>query len=270
MKCIFYVIIAALALTACQGKRNTVPKPVEDFITNLYANYVFAPGDLDSIAANFSPALLDSLRKAYDDEYCDGGPAYAVWLFRTGQNGSDDQTLDSIKADGNDLYTAYITDGGTPCACRMHIVMTDGKPVLTDFHTTYDDPAAADLPARSLVPLSELQGEWRVVAVNNDGSTWTTVTMTFDTAAGTFSLNASCNSIGGNFAQIERSADALRFDNIATTQMSCGEDLDRLERQLLDALPRVRSFYALGPDIVFASADDAPLLRLSRPITNKK
>ena len=157
MKKILYVIFAALALTACNGSSNssnssndsicnsssnedkTCPKPVEDFITNLYNNYVFGIDDLDSIADNFSPALLDSLRKAYDDEYCDGGPAYAVWLFRTVQNGLDGESIDSIKVDGKDLYTVYLTDGGIPCTCQMNIVMTDGKPVLMHFKTKYDD-----------------------------------------------------------------------------------------------------------------------------------
>ena len=137
MKRIFYFIIATFALTACNSDNKTCPKPIEEFITNLYNNYVFNYGELDSIADNFSPVLLDKLQKAYDEEYCDGGPAYAVWLFRTSQNGSDEESLDSIKVDGNDRYTVYLTDGGIPCTCQMHIVMKGDKPVMLGFKTEY-------------------------------------------------------------------------------------------------------------------------------------
>ena len=137
MKRFFCIIIAAIALTACDNDRKACPKPVEEFITNLYDNYVFNYGELDSIAVNFSPAVLDRLRKAYADEYCEGNPAYAVWLFRTSQNGSDEQSIDSIKVAGKDRYIVYLTDGGTPCICRMHIVLKAGKPVLLDFSTRY-------------------------------------------------------------------------------------------------------------------------------------
>ncbi|MCF0160567.1 MAG: hypothetical protein HUJ99_07225 [Bacteroidaceae bacterium] len=132
------LLACIVALTACHTDEKACPKPVEEFITNLYNNYVFNYGELDSIASHFSPDVLDRLRKAYADEYNEGNPAYAVWLFRTSQNGSDEQRIDSIRTDGNDLYTVFLTDGSTPCTCRMHIVMKDGQPVLTDFQTTYE------------------------------------------------------------------------------------------------------------------------------------
>lgn len=142
MKKAALLLTLAALLTACTGGgRDTCPKPVEDFITDLYQNYVFNPGELDSIADRFSPAVLDSLHRAYVSEY-DGeftldDPGYAVWLFRTGQNGDFTQSLDSITADGGDLYTAHITEGGISCACQMHIVLTDDDtPLLLDFRNT--------------------------------------------------------------------------------------------------------------------------------------
>ncbi|MCF0174566.1 MAG: hypothetical protein HUJ95_04415 [Bacteroidales bacterium] len=135
----FILIIAFLALIGCNNVGKTCPKPVEDFITNLYNNYVFNYGELDSIACNFSPTVLDSLRAAYDKEYCDGSPAYAVWLFRTDQNGSDNESIDEIKVVGKDLYKVCLTDGSTPCTCLMQIVMKDENPVLIGFKTEYEN-----------------------------------------------------------------------------------------------------------------------------------
>ncbi|MCF0197303.1 MAG: META domain-containing protein [Bacteroidaceae bacterium] len=262
MKRILHTIIAALALAACSDNRASCPEPVEAFITDLYTHYVFGSGDLDSIADHFSPTLLDSLRKAYDDEYCDGGPAYAVWLFRTGQNGDFQQSLDSIKAEGDDHYTAYLTEGDTPCTCRMHIVMQDGKPMLMDFETHYDTPSTGC--CRKCLTLDDLQGEWRVVAVNLEGVTYTTVTMTFDMRDKTFGAYAGCNQIGGEIAQDARRADALRFEHIATTEMACGEETENLERQLTQALDNARTFYGIGDDVYVADEDDNTVLHLKR------
>lgn len=147
MKQSIYLLIATLSLIACNsGKNNsgdrTCPKPIEEFITDLYDNYVFNYGELDSIAGNFSPTVLDRLHRAYvaeyDGEFTLDDPGYAVWLFRTSQNGSEEQTIDSIKMDGNDHYTVYLTDGDIPCTCQMHIVMQDDIPVLMDFNTEYE------------------------------------------------------------------------------------------------------------------------------------
>ena len=44
MKRFFCIIIAAIALTACDNDRKACPKPVEEFITNPYDNYVFNYG----------------------------------------------------------------------------------------------------------------------------------------------------------------------------------------------------------------------------------
>ena len=266
MKRFFYIIITAFILTACNSGSKTCPKPIEEFITNLYNNYVFNYGELDSIADNFSPAVLDSLHKAYvkeyDGEFDDDDPGYAVWLFRTGQNGDFLQSLDSIKADGNDLYTVYLTEGDVPCTCQMHIVMKDGKPVLMDFNTIYNYPTQ-DV-CRKLLSIEDLEGEWRVIALENEGVTYTEVTMTFDTKEKTFGLYAGCNQIGGQIAQNERSADALLFENVGMTQMACGEEIEQLERQLAIALDKVRSFYGIGEDIYMSDENDNVLLHISK------
>ena len=127
-------------MSACGSRVKSCPESVESFITNLYNNYVFNYGELDSIAVNFSPALLDSLHKAYwreyDGEFGPDDPGYAVWLFRTcASDGA--QSLDSISVEGRDLYTAHITDAGTPCTCTMHITVQNGTPVLTGFKTQF-------------------------------------------------------------------------------------------------------------------------------------
>ncbi|MCF0175758.1 MAG: META domain-containing protein [Bacteroidales bacterium] len=265
MNKIFNIIVAALAITACNGGRKSCPKPVEDFIMNLYNNYVFDFGELDTISDNFAPAVLDSLRKAYDDEYCEGGPAYAIWLFRTGQNGSDEQSVDSIKVEGKDLYAVYLTDGGTPCTCNMHIVMKGGKPVLMDFSTSYEGQGAVS--SRRLLSIGELEGEWRVIAVELEGVTYATVTMTFDTEGKAFGVYAGGNHIGGQMVRNERSADALRFENVGMTQMACSEEIEKLERKIATTLDKVRSFYGVGDDVFMADENDSAVLHLSRPET---
>ena len=251
MKKVLY-IIAAIALTACGGNTSGQnQKTIEEFVTNFYNNYVFGSGELDSIAGNFDQAVLDRLQKAYDEEYCDGGPAYAVWLFRTGQNGSDEQSIDSIKADGNDRYTVYLTDGGTPCSCQMHIVMKGGKPVVMDFKTDYDKPEN-DFD-RKLLTLGDLDGEWRVMAVDLEGVTYATVKMTFNANDKTFGAYAGCNQIGGQMSQGER-----------TTEMYCDEETSKLEKQIMQALGKVRSFYGMGEDVYMADENDTAVVPISR------
>ena len=263
-----YIFISALPLSAYSTRGTTCPKPIEEFITNLYTNYVFNYGELDSIADNFSPAVLDSLHKAYvneyDGEFDEDDTGYAVWLFRTGQNGDFLQSLDSIKVDGNDLYTVYITEGDIPCTCQMHIVLKDGNPVLLGFNTEYDDPSQ-DI-SRRLLSIEDLEGEWRVIAVDNEGITYTEVKITFDTKEKTFGLYAGCNQIGGQIAQLDRSADAIRFENICMTQMACGEEIEQLERQLAIALDKVRSFYGIGEDIYMSDENDNVVLHINKTV----
>ena len=249
MKRFFYIVIAALTLNACGNSDTSSQKP-EDFITNLYNNYVFNYGELDSIAGNFDPAVLDSLRNAYANEFAGEEPGYAVWLFRTGQNGDGEQSLDSITADGNDLYTAHITDCGTPCTCQMHIVIENGKPVLKNFKTTY----------KSTPAFEDFEGEWTVTAINGNHID-AKATITFNTADKTFGATAGCNQIGGKIVNDDTT---VRFEQIATTEMACDKEIMELEKSLTEALAKVTTFFGFPDEITLSDNNSTSLIIISR------
>ena len=80
----------------------------EAFITKMYNDKLYE--DYDFLQKHCSPELLRKLQDAYP--YDSDGPAYATWLFRSGQQdskpGSDGKTMMlDIKADGDwYVYTA--------------------------------------------------------------------------------------------------------------------------------------------------------------------
>ena len=258
MKRILYFVIAALALTACSSGNKTCPKPIKEFINDLYFNYVFKCKyeEIDSIADHFSPALLDSLNRVCLYVTSEESSGYAIWLFSTGQDESDVQSVDRIKVDGNDRYTVYLTDGGIPYSCQMQIVMKDGKPMLMDFKNNYTARDSIDRSILDRLTFDDLDGKWQVTAVDTTGVLYAraaetckkNITLTINAKEKTFGLYAGCNHIGGQIAILEEHpwGTDISFEHIATTEMYCGDEIGKLEKYLIQTLEKVSSFWGKG------------------------
>ena len=90
--------------------------------------------DYDFLQKQCSTELLKKLQEAYP--YDSEGPAYASWLFRSGQQeskpGSDGKTMMlDIKADGDwHVYTAL--DMGWKVTNRIKVTSKDSKIIIED------------------------------------------------------------------------------------------------------------------------------------------
>jgi hypothetical protein len=94
--------------------------------------------DYDFLQKHCSPELLQKLQDAYP--YDSDAPAYATWLFRSGQQdskpGSDGKTMMlDIKADG-DWYVYTALDMGWKVTNRIKMISKDGKIIIEDMDLT--------------------------------------------------------------------------------------------------------------------------------------
>lgn len=94
--------------------------------------------DYDFLQKHCSPELLKKLQEAYP--YDSDGPAYASWLFRSGQQdskpGSDGKTMMlDVKADG-DWYVYTALDMGWEFTNRIKVTCPDGKIIIEDMDLT--------------------------------------------------------------------------------------------------------------------------------------
>ena len=118
----------------------------------------------------------------------------------------------------------------------------------------------------SVVPLSELEGEWNIVKVYGDTlSTDLEVRpgVRFDIADGRISGNSGCNRITGELRSDETVENSISFHGVAATRMMC-PDMET-EKNILSALNNVRTydpilFYCLWKD------PDSPLYGYNRYI----
>ena len=109
----------------------------EAFIDKMYNEKLYE--DYDFLQKHCSPELLKKLQDAYT--YDSDGPAYATWLFRSGQQDSkpdsDGRTMMlDIKADG-DWYVYTALDMGWEFTCRIKVTCPDGKITIEDIDMTY-------------------------------------------------------------------------------------------------------------------------------------
>ncbi len=108
----------------------------EAFITKMYNEKLYE--DHDFLQKHCSPELLKKLQDAYTyDSY---EPAYATWLFRSGQQdskpGSDGKTMMlDIKADG-DWYVYTALDMGWKVTNRIKVISKDSKIIIEDMDLT--------------------------------------------------------------------------------------------------------------------------------------
>ena len=102
----------------------------EAFITKMYNEKLYE--DYDFLQKHCSPELLKKLQDAYP--YDSDEPAYATWLFRSGQQdskpGSDDKTMIlDVTADG-DWYTYKALDLGWEFTNRIKLTGKDGNIII--------------------------------------------------------------------------------------------------------------------------------------------
>ena len=108
MKRIVPIIISIFALSISYAIAQTPNQTtssedtIKSFLTKMYNDKLYE--DYDFLQKHCSPELLKKLQDAY--QYDSDGPAYATWLFRSGQQdskpGSDGKTMMlDVKTEGD-------------------------------------------------------------------------------------------------------------------------------------------------------------------------
>ena len=141
MKRIILLIISTFILSISYAIGQTPIQTISEdtiksFLTKMYNDKLYE--DYDFLQKHCSPELLKKLQDAYP--YDSDGPAYATWLFRSGQQdskpGSNGKTMMlDIKADG-DWYVYTALDMGWKFTNRIKVISKDGKIILEDMDLT--------------------------------------------------------------------------------------------------------------------------------------
>lgn len=141
MKRIILIIISifALSISCAIGQTHneaTTEDTIKPFLTKTYNDKLYE--DYDFLQKHCSPELLQKLQDAYP--YDSEAPAYATWLFRSGQQdskpGSDGKTMMlDVKADG-DWYVYTALDMGWEFTNRIKVTCPDGKIIIEDMDLT--------------------------------------------------------------------------------------------------------------------------------------
>ena len=104
----------------------------EAFITKMYDEKLYE--DYGFLQKHCSPELLKKLQDAYP--YDSDKPAYATWLFRSGQQdskpGSDGKTMILDVTTDGDWYTYKALDMGWEFTNRIKLTSKDGKIIIED------------------------------------------------------------------------------------------------------------------------------------------
>ena len=105
---------------------------VKDFLTKLYADYVFGSQDFSAVKTHFSEDVLKRLKDEYEYDDEDG---YAVWLFRTdAQDGpSDVCQVNSVNKEENGWYAVEYVDMGLEGKCLFSVQLRDNEVFVSDF-----------------------------------------------------------------------------------------------------------------------------------------
>ena len=141
MKRIILLIISTFVLSISYAigqthNETTSEDTIKSFLTKMYNDKLYE--DYDFLQKHCSPELLQKLQDAYP--YDSEAPAYATWLFRSGQQdskpGSDDKTMIlDVTADG-DWYTYKALDMGWEFTNRVKLTNKDGKIIIEDMDIT--------------------------------------------------------------------------------------------------------------------------------------
>lgn len=114
---------------------------IQDFITNMYEKDLYT--EYDFLEKHCSKAFLQYLKDQYEYD----GEGYAVWLFRTSSNdgkpGAEDvkSKVLSITKDNEGWYHYTFTDGGWHGENKIKLHMENGKVVMDDLKSVYDEAA---------------------------------------------------------------------------------------------------------------------------------
>ena len=135
------IICSILAMSVSYGTAQTKNQTtseaiIKSFLTKMYNDKLYE--DHDFLQKHCSPELLKKLQDAYP--YDSDEPAYATWIFRSGQQdskpGSDDKTMMlDIKADG-DWYVYTALDMGWKVTNRIKVTSKDSKIIIEDMDLT--------------------------------------------------------------------------------------------------------------------------------------
>ena len=141
MKRIILLIISIFILSISYAigqtsNQTTSEDTIKSFLTKMYNDKLYE--DYDFLQKHCSPELLQKLQDAYP--YDSDAPAYATWLFRSGQQdskpGSDGKTMMiDVKADG-DWYTYTAMDMGWKVTNRIKVISKDSKIIIEDMDLT--------------------------------------------------------------------------------------------------------------------------------------
>lgn len=140
MKRSVLIIISIIALSISYAIGQTHNETAfKSFITKMYNEKLYE--DYDFLQKHCSPELLKKLQDAYP--YDSDGPAYATWLFRSGQQddkpGSDGKTkMLDVKVDG-DWYVYTALDMGWEFTNRIKMGIKDGKIIIDDIKNKLSD-----------------------------------------------------------------------------------------------------------------------------------
>ena len=114
---------------------------IQDFITNMYEKDLYT--EYDFLEKHCSKAFLQYLKDQYEYDV----EGYAVWLFRTSANdgkpGAEDvkSKVLSITKDNEGWYHYTFTDGGWHGENKIKLHMENGKVVMDDLKSVYDEAA---------------------------------------------------------------------------------------------------------------------------------
>ena len=141
MKRFVLIICSILAMSVLYGtaqtkNQTTSEDTIKSFLIKMYNDKLYE--DHDFLQKHCSPELLKKLQDAYP--YDSVEPAYATWLFRSGQQdskpGSDGKTMIlGVSADG-DWYTYKALDMGWEFTNRVKLTNKDGKIIIEDMDLT--------------------------------------------------------------------------------------------------------------------------------------
>ena len=141
MKRIILLIISTFVLSISYAigqthNETTSEDTIKSFLTKMYNDKLYE--DYDFLQKHCSPELLKKLQDAYP--YDSDGPAYATWLFRSGQQesktGSDGKIMMlDIKAD-SDWYTYTALDMGWKVTNRIKVISKNSKIIIEDMDLT--------------------------------------------------------------------------------------------------------------------------------------
>jgi len=141
MKRIILLIISTFVLSVSYAigqthNETTSEDTIKSFLTKMYNDKLYE--NYDFLQKHCSLELLKKLQDAYP--YDSEAPAYATWLFRSGQQdskpGSDGKTMMlDIKADG-DWYVYTALDMGWKVTSRIKVTSKDSKIIIEDMDLT--------------------------------------------------------------------------------------------------------------------------------------